>query len=100
MVWLFVNKQLKPVRLRLGTSDGTSTEVLDGSELQAGAEVVTAVTLPTTATPAAGAASGTSNPLMGPQRGGPGDAAAPGPAAAASKHNSFGFRLSESSAGL
>jgi HlyD family secretion protein len=69
-VWLFVNKQLKPVRLRLGTSDGTSTEVLDGSELQAGAEVVTAVTLPTAGTPATGAAGATSNPLMGPQRGG------------------------------
>ena len=41
-VWLFVNKQLKPVRLRLGTSDGTNTEVLDGNELPAGAEVVTA----------------------------------------------------------
>jgi len=71
-VWVFVDKQLKPVRLRLGTSDGTSTEVLDGSELQAGAEVVTAVTLPTTGTPAASAAGATSNPLMGPQRGAPG----------------------------
>ncbi len=70
MVWLFVDKQLKPVRLRLGTSDGTHTEVLDGGELPVGAEVVTAVTLPTASTQAAGAAGGTSNPLMGPQRGG------------------------------
>ena len=28
MVWLFVNKQLKPVRLRLGTSDGSNIEVV------------------------------------------------------------------------
>jgi len=67
-----VNKQLKPVWLRLGTSDGTNTEVLDGGELPVGAEVVTAVTLPTASTQAAGAAGGASNPLMGPQRGGPG----------------------------
>jgi HlyD family secretion protein len=71
-VWLFVNKQLKPVRLRLGTSDGTSTEVLNADELPVGAEVVTAVTLPTAATQSAGPAGATSSPLMGPQRGRPG----------------------------
>ena len=32
MVWLFVDKQLKPVRLRLGTSDGSNIEVVNGGE--------------------------------------------------------------------
>ena len=41
--WLYINKQLKPVTLRLGISDGTNTEVLDGDELQPGTEVVTSV---------------------------------------------------------
>jgi HlyD family secretion protein len=76
-VWLFVNKQLKPVRLRLGTSDGTNTEVLNGDELPVGAEVVTAVTLPSTATRAAGTTGASSSPLMGPQRGGPGGRGGP-----------------------
>ena len=72
-VWLSINKQLKPVNLRLGISDGTWTEVLDGNELQPGMEVVTNVTTgletqqrPGNQNPGAG------NPLMGPQRGGPG----------------------------
>ena len=72
-MWLYINKQLKPVNLRLGISDGTWTEVLDGNELQPGTEVVTNVTTgletpqrPGNQNPGAG------NPLMGPQRGGPG----------------------------
>jgi HlyD family secretion protein len=76
-VWLFVNKQLKPVRLRLGTSDGANTEVLDANELPVGAEVVTSVILPTATTQAAGTTGTTSNPLMGPQRGGPGGRGGP-----------------------
>ncbi len=70
--WLYINKQLKPVSLRLGISDGTNTEVLD-EELQVGTEVVTNIVLPTSATGPAGAtgAAGQS-PLLGPQRGGPG----------------------------
>lgn len=70
--WLYINKQLKPVSLRLGISDGTNTEVLDGGELQVGTEVVTNVVLPTTTTAPAGASGAGQNPLMGPQRGGPG----------------------------
>jgi len=72
-VWLYINKQLKPVSLRLGISDGTWTEVLDGNELQPGTEVVTNVTtgLETQQRPG-NQGSGSSNPLMGPQRGGPG----------------------------
>ena len=31
--WLYINKQLKPVTLRLGISDGTYTEVLNDTEL-------------------------------------------------------------------
>ena len=33
--WLYVNKQLKPVDLRLGITDGTFTEVMNDSELPA-----------------------------------------------------------------
>ena len=67
--WLFIDRQLKPVNLRLGVTDGTNTELL-GGELQQGAEVVTGVTgLGTTRT--TGGQQGSGNPLM-PQRGGPG----------------------------
>ena len=68
-VWLYINKQLKPINLRLGISDGTWTEVLDPNELQPGTEVVTNVAtgMESQQRPA-GNTSG--NPLMGPQRGG------------------------------
>ncbi len=73
--WLYENKQLKSVQLRLGVSDGTFSEVIDG-ELKEGQEVV--INMLTGLEPVARPASqGTGNPLMGPQRGGPG-----GPAAA------------------
>ncbi len=39
-VWLHVNNQLKPVRLRLGISDGQATELLEGP-IEPGAELVT-----------------------------------------------------------
>jgi HlyD family secretion protein len=69
--WLYINKQLKPVSLRLGISDGTNTEVLDGNELQVGTEVVTNIVLPTATNAPAGATGGPGqSPLMGPQRGG------------------------------
>jgi HlyD family secretion protein len=69
--WLYVNKQLKMVRLRLGITDGTYTEVLNEEELQPNMEVVTMMTtgLETRTTPGQG---GGQNPLMGPQRGGRG----------------------------
>ena len=71
MAWLWMNKQLKLARLRLGVSDGTYTEVLNEEELQPGMEVVLNVTtgLEPQARPGQG---GANNPLMGPQRGGPG----------------------------
>ncbi len=67
--WLFMDRQLKPVNLRLGISDGTTTELLS-EELQESMEVVTGVTglASTRGTPQGG---GAGNPLM-PGRGGPG----------------------------
>ena len=58
--------------LRLGISDGTNTEILDGNELQVGTEVVTNIVLPTATGTPAGATGAGQSPLMGPQRGGPG----------------------------
>jgi HlyD family secretion protein len=67
-VWVEANGQLKSVRVRLGITDGTYTELLSG-ELQAGQELVTAVV-----TPAQAAAAATRSPLMpgGPGGGRPG----------------------------
>jgi HlyD family secretion protein len=67
-VWVEANGQLKSVRLRLGITDGTYTELLSG-ELQPGQELVTAVV-----TPAQAAAAATRSPLMpgGPGGGRPG----------------------------
>src|SRR5262245_2641867 len=74
-VWLYVNKQLKPVDLRLGITDGTYTEVLnDPTELAQNTEVVISVITPEMASRPAGQQQGnqSNNPLM-PQRGrGPG----------------------------
>jgi hypothetical protein len=66
--WLFMDRQLKPVNLRLGISDGTNTEIL-GSEVQPNMEVVTSVT-GLTSTRTVPSATGSGNPMM-PQRGGP-----------------------------
>jgi HlyD family secretion protein len=74
-VWLYINKQLKPVDLRLGISDGTFTEVLnEPGELQPQTEVVTSVITPEMASRPANQQpqGGANNPMM-PQRGrGPG----------------------------
>src|SRR5206468_10387376 len=75
--WLFENKQLKQVRLRLGVTDGTNIEIVEGPpEVKEGAEVVTNVILETAAAPGANNAN---NPLLGPQRGrgGPGGPGGP-----------------------
>jgi multidrug efflux pump subunit AcrA (membrane-fusion protein) len=40
--WLYVNKELKRVPLRLGITDGTQTELISG-ELEPGTEVVTSI---------------------------------------------------------
>jgi hypothetical protein len=70
-VWLYEAKQLKPLRLRLGATDGTFTEVLNDSDVPAGAVAVTAMQ---TGLDQAKAVTPTSqsNPLLGPQRGGRG----------------------------
>jgi hypothetical protein len=62
-----MSRELKPVNLRLGISDGTNTELLS-TELQQGMEVVTGVTgLGSTRTlPGQG---GSGNPLMPGGRG-------------------------------
>jgi HlyD family secretion protein len=67
--WLFENKQLKSVRLRLGVTDGTYTEVIQSDpEVKDGTEVVTNVIIEQQST----TAGTTNNPLMGPQRARPG----------------------------
>ena len=69
--WLFENKQLKSVRLRLGVTDGTYTEIMQSDpEVKDGTEVVTNVIIEQQ-TPATGTGNA-NNPLMGPQRGRPG----------------------------
>ncbi len=73
--WLYISKQLKPINLRLGISDGTWTEVLDPNEVQQGTEVVTSIVtgLEANGSQQRPGANPTNNPLMGPQRGpGPG----------------------------
>ena len=74
--WLLENKQLKQVRLRLGVSDSTFTEIIEATpQLAEGAEVVTNVILEQAATPTGANAN---NPLMGPQRGRGGPGGGPG----------------------
>jgi len=67
--WHYDTKQLKMVRLRLGVSDGTFAEVLNEDDLPGGAELVVSMTTGRESRTAAPSAQ--TNPLMGPQRGGP-----------------------------
>ena len=67
-VWLYVDKQLKPVTVRLGITDGTNTE-LASTDLPPNTEVVTNVTGLGTTRPQAGGAN-TGNPFQQNQRGG------------------------------
>jgi HlyD family secretion protein len=71
--WLYQDKKLKQVRLRLGVTDSTWTEILEGEGLQEGTEVVTNIIIDTGA-PTTPGGNNANNPLMGPQRGrgGPG----------------------------
>ena len=74
--WLWENKLIKQVRLRLGVTDGTNIEIIEGPpEVHEGIEVVTNVILEQ---PAAAAGANANNPLMGPQRGRPGGPGGPG----------------------
>jgi hypothetical protein len=67
-VWRFVDGRLMPVRVRLGVTDGTNTELLQG-ELLEGTPLVTGVLLQPTANPTQGGTR-SSSPLI-PQRGRP-----------------------------
>ena len=68
--WLWENKQLKQVRLRLGASDGTNIEVIEATpEVREGMEVVTNVITEQTATTGTPGGNNANNPLLGPQRG-------------------------------
>jgi HlyD family secretion protein len=60
--WLYLSdkKELKPVNLRLGITDGTNTELVSG-ELQPGQELVTGMILGSART---SAAAGAGNPLL------------------------------------
>ncbi len=51
-VWVYTDKQLQPLRVRLGISDGQASELLEG-DLEPGAEVVTNVTTGNETRPAA-----------------------------------------------
>jgi HlyD family secretion protein len=71
--WVWENKQLKQVRLRLGVTDTTNIEIIEATpEVREGSEVVTNVIIEQASTTPGGA--NANNPLMGPQRGrgGPG----------------------------
>jgi HlyD family secretion protein len=65
-VWLHQDKELKPLRLRIGVSDGQNSELLEG-DLEEGTELVTNVIVATQARPAA---TGGFPGLGQPQRGG------------------------------
>ena len=69
-VWTFADKQLKPVDVRLGITDGTFTELLDGESVGADTQVVTGMTGLSTRAQAAPAAAG--NPFQQGGRGGGG----------------------------
>lgn len=73
--WLYIDKQLKQVSLRLGISDGTQTELLSG-ELQPNMELVTGVIMGSTRPAPTGPGSG--NPLMPGGGRGPGGFGGPG----------------------
>jgi hypothetical protein len=70
-VWIYENKQLKPLRLRMGVTDGTFTEIINDGEVPANAEVVVNM-LTGLEQRNTNQNQQQNNPLMGPQRGGPG----------------------------
>jgi HlyD family secretion protein len=51
-VWLYADKQLKPLRIRVGITDGQATELLDG-DVEQGMELVTNIATTGTTRPAA-----------------------------------------------
>jgi HlyD family secretion protein len=76
--WLYVDKKLKPVSLRLGVTDSTYSELLS-SDLKEGQEVVISIITGLEPRTTPGQQGGQSNnPLMGPQRGRGGPGGGPG----------------------
>jgi HlyD family secretion protein len=69
-VWLYANKRLRSIRVRLGIADGQASELLEGA-LEPGTELVTSITVGQSARPAATAIM----PFMG---GGPPPGGMPG----------------------
>ena len=67
--WVFVDKQLKPLNLRLGLSDGTNTELINGEDIEQGTELVTGVLGVGPSRPVLGGNNPNANPLLGNQRG-------------------------------
>jgi len=66
MVWQYDgNKQLKAVRLRLGATDGTFTEVLNDADVTTDAQIVTAMKTGLEQTTKTATTNQTGNPLMG-----------------------------------
>jgi HlyD family secretion protein len=63
--WLHVDKQLKPVRLRLGITDGQATELIEG-DVKEGDELVTNVTTGSEAARPTPGGFGGFPPFMGP----------------------------------
>ena len=70
-VWQYDNKQLKAIRVRLGITDQTFTEVLNETDVPQGAELVVNMTTGLEPRTQPGQ-NPQNNPLMGPQRGGRG----------------------------
>jgi HlyD family secretion protein len=72
-IWILdANKKLKPIRVRVGLTDGQRTQVT-GKDLAAGMQVVIGESSPTTAAPAAPS----TNPLTPQRGGGPGGRGGP-----------------------
>jgi hypothetical protein len=72
LAWVFEDRQLKPLRLRLGVSDSNFSEVVNDHEVPENTEVVVMLTTGTESRATPGMNNPQGNPLMGPQRGGPG----------------------------
>jgi len=68
--WIYADNQLAPVRLRLGMSDGTYSEILNEEDIPADARVATSMT--TGQESKAATQPRTTSPLMGQQPGAPG----------------------------
>jgi hypothetical protein len=71
-LWIWAGNELKRIEVRTGITDGTWTELIEGSGLQQGTEVVTNITtgLEPAARPGQNPGNAGQNPLMPQNRGG------------------------------